>query len=147
VTNRFLEYVCDALSDVCKAYGLTLVELSSNEILCVGSGYVLMFWSEPDGLSMHYLDVDNRSAPCSINLGTHLASKRQWVVDERISPSADMETKIQVGLKNCAITLSKVAPDILSGDKRWLKGEAPVCDPLRIDQFERVLRCADAIDH
>lgn len=125
-TNRFMNLVEFAFAGSCRKFALRIRNITDKEVAIQGADFVLLAWLDRDGVSVKYVDVASNNSLVAIDLGSFLATKRIWMVDDFVSVSKEFESKIQRELLSFARTLELAAPDILEGQRGWL---SDVTDP------------------
>ena len=118
--KRLLDLVKLAFGPLCNLFSLKIREMPENEVAVIGSGYVLLVWLDRDGVSVKYVDVAQSTGLATIDLGSFLAMKRTWTVDDSVPATGDFESQVHRGLMSFAKTLESAGPDILEGCKEWL---------------------------
>ena len=108
-------------SGLIKTHNLRLCEPNDEEVIVLGPSYAILLWLDRDGLSFRYLDRSPQIGRETIDLADYLIDKRRWILTGKSPDPADRLSVLRQGLNNCAQTLAEVAPDILRGEKEWLK--------------------------
>ena len=130
----------EVFGDVAERFELKMCESTPEEMALIGSGYAILIWSDRDGISLHYLDLDGATDQGTVDLGVYLATNRRWVIDQQTPRLKNHWSAARRGLHNSARTLIEVAPDILRGEKAWLTESPIVYNPLSDAHREKLLQ-------
>lgn len=122
-TFNLLTVVQKSMSDIVALYGLSVVEVSSSEVLLRAGSYTLDVYADRDGVSMVYFD--KTSKPClGYNVLLYLINKRRSALTfSGVEPQSNSHADfIENGLKAIAQHLRNAGDDILSGSRDWIRG-------------------------
>jgi|GEM_PF-2010811 len=134
-------------SGLIKTHNLRLCEPNDEEAIVLGPSYAILVWLDRDGLSFRYLDRSPQIGRETIDLADYLIDKRRWILAGEAPDPADRLTVLRQGLNNCARTLAEVAPDILRGEKEWLKDRSVMRLPLTELQHKELTHAITACEH
>ncbi len=104
------------------AHGLTLIEVSENEVLLKSRDYAIDIIADKDGVSVIYFDTLSSPAK-GYNVFLFLANKRRnSLVFSTNKPQTKSYTEfIESELGSLAQHIRNAGQDILSGSKDWIK--------------------------
>lgn len=104
-----------------KQFRLSVIELNTSEVAIKGNGFAILVWLDRDGVTMKYVDLENSGEIAVIDIGSYLATKRTWIVENSTASTERFDSQITRAVLSYARTLQEQAPDILQGKKDWLK--------------------------
>lgn len=122
-TFSLLALVKEFMADIIDMHRLSVVEVSSSEVLLRADSYTLDVYADRDGVSIVYFD--KTSKPLSgYNVLLFLINKRRSALTfSDVEPASNGYTNfIKNGLDVTAQHLRNAGEDILSGSKDWIRG-------------------------